>query len=276
MSHNEQSGADVAEDYKQALEDLNSTNRADISTLTTIARENTEHAQIITDILQRHIIKAYGGLQPTAGAPTPFQASPSQHHSVNIAVLKHDIQELITASTLEAAQYPHDGVIKARLQGLHDLQRLLQTQDMPQDHLILIKNQVTDLALKVRPQSVPSSAPIAAATPVSYHPPPPAPVAHIAPQPASVTLDSLLGQGALASLLARQSATPQAQTPAPAPPPYAGMPIRSPQPPVAVPSRQPSAAPTPDPMALLAGLRMAGLLGGTPTTTPPNFPVNKA
>lgn len=57
MSHNEQSGADVAEDYKQALEDLNSTNRADISTLTTIARENTEHAQIITDILQRHIIK---------------------------------------------------------------------------------------------------------------------------------------------------------------------------------------------------------------------------
>ncbi|KAG7142937.1 hypothetical protein HYQ46_007570 [Verticillium longisporum] len=58
MSHNEQSGADVAEDYKQALEDLNSTNRADISTLTTIARENTEHAQIITDILQRHIMKA--------------------------------------------------------------------------------------------------------------------------------------------------------------------------------------------------------------------------
>ncbi|EEY21017.1 conserved hypothetical protein [Verticillium alfalfae VaMs.102] len=411
MSHNEQSGADVAEDYKQALEDLNSTNRADISTLTTIARENTEHAQIITDILQRHIMKApahkklpaiyvldsivknvgtpytlffgaqlfqtfmeayaavdghvrrkmeetlqtwkqpvpqslddrpvfppevtkpieeslnkarnsalalqaqgrghpvgrargagihratptppgmrpgssqpgypgppphaqqqqlngsrppsvqqqqapapypaYGGLQPTAAVPTPFQASPSQHHSVNIAVLKHDIQELITASTLEAAQYPHDGVIKARLQGLHDLQRLLQTQDMPQDHLILIKNQVADLALKVRPQSVPSSAPIAAATPVSYHPPPPAPVAHIAPQPASVTLDSLLGQGALASLLARQSATPQAQTPAPAPPPYAGMPIRSPQPPVAEPQRQSSAAPTPDPMALL-------------------------
>ncbi|KAL9949137.1 hypothetical protein D7B24_001720 [Verticillium nonalfalfae] len=432
MSHNEQSGADVAEDYKQALEDLNSTNRADISTLTTIARENTEHAQIITDILQRHIMKApahkklpaiyvldsivknvgtpytlffgaqlfqtfmeayaavdghvrrkmeetlqtwkqpvpqslddrpvfppevtkpieeslnkarnsalalqaqgrghpvgrargagihratptppgmrpgssqpgypgppphaqqqqlngsrpssvqqqqapapypppqaYGGLQPTAAVPTPFQASPSQHHSVNIAVLKHDIQELIAASALEAAQYPHDGVIKARLQGLHDLQRLLQTQDMPQDHLILIKNQVADLALKVRPQSVPSSAPIAAATPVSYHPPPPAPVAHIAPQPASVTLDSLLGQGALASLLARQSATPQAQTPAPAPPPYAGMPIRSPQPPVAEPQRQSSAAPTPDPMALLAGLRMAGLLGGTPTTTPP-------
>ncbi|KAM0568838.1 hypothetical protein ACHAP9_005128 [Verticillium nonalfalfae] len=413
MSHNEQSGADVAEDYKQALEDLNSTNRADISTLTTIARENTEHAQIITDILQRHIMKApahkklpaiyvldsivknvgtpytlffgaqlfqtfmeayaavdghvrrkmeetlqtwkqpvpqslddrpvfppevtkpieeslnkarnsalalqaqgrghpvgrargagihratptppgmrpgssqpgYPGPPPHAQqqqlngsrpssvqqqqAPAPYPASPSQHHSVNIAVLKHDIQELIAASALEAAQYPHDGVIKARLQGLHDLQRLLQTQDMPQDHLILIKNQVADLALKVRPQSVPSSAPIAAATPVSYHPPPPAPVAHIAPQPASVTLDSLLGQGALASLLARQSATPQAQTPAPAPPPYAGMPIRSPQPPVAEPQRQSSAAPTPDPMALLAGLRMAGLLGGTPTTTPP-------
>ncbi|KAM0270855.1 hypothetical protein ACHAQH_009300 [Verticillium albo-atrum] len=439
MSHNEQSGADVAEDYKQALEDLNSTNRADISTLTTIARENTEHAQLITDILQRHIIRApahkklpaiyvldsivknvgtpytlffgaqlfqtfmeayaavdshvrrkmeetlqtwkqpvpqslddrpvfppevtkpiedslnkarssalalqaqgrghpvgrargagpnratptppgmrpgssqpgypgppphvqqqmngsrppsaqhhqvpapyppsqaYGAPQQDAGAPTPYQAPPPQHPPVNISALKHDIQELIRASTLEVAQYPHDGAIQARLQGLHDLQRLLQTQDMPQDHLILIKNQVADLALKVRPQSVLSSAPVAAATPVPYHPPPASvapvvpPPAGSAPQQGSVTLDSLLGQGALASLLARQSATPQASTPtpAPAPAPYGSMPIRSPRPAVVEPQRQSSAAPASDPMALLAGLRMAGLLGGTPVATPP-------
>ncbi|KAM0329120.1 hypothetical protein ACHAQA_004416 [Verticillium albo-atrum] len=439
MSHNEQSGADVAEDYRQALEDLNSTNRADISTLTTIARENTEHAQLITDILQRHILRApahkklpaiyvldsivknvgtpytlffgaqlyqtfmeayaavdghvrrkmeetlqtwkqpvpqslddrpvfppevtkpiedslnkarssamalqaqgrghpvgrarvagpnratptppgmrpgssqpgYPGPPPhpqqqmngsrppsaqhhqapgpypppqayahqqNAGTPVPYQAPPSQYPPVNIPALNHDIQELIKASTLEAAQYPHDGVIKARLQGLHDLQRLLQTQDMPQDHLILIKNQVADLALKVRPQSVPSSAPVAAATPVPYHPPPPPPASAApvvsapsgsTPQPGSVTLDSLLGQGALATLLSRQSATPQASTPTPVPAPYGGIPIRSPQPAVAEPQRQPSAAPAADPMALLAGLRMAGLLGGTPAAPPP-------
>lgn len=53
----EQSSADVADDYRAALEDLNSINRADISTLTTIARENTEHAQAITEALQKHIVK---------------------------------------------------------------------------------------------------------------------------------------------------------------------------------------------------------------------------
>jgi hypothetical protein len=69
----EQSSADVAEDYRLALEDLNSINRADISTLTTIARENTEHAHAITEALQKHIIKVGS---PRIEAPIKWSQTP--------------------------------------------------------------------------------------------------------------------------------------------------------------------------------------------------------
>ncbi|KAJ4859886.1 subunit of cleavage factor IA pcf11 domain-containing protein [Trichoderma breve] len=51
-------GAEVAEDYRLALEDLSSNMRFEISNLTVIARENTEHALAIADVLQQHILKA--------------------------------------------------------------------------------------------------------------------------------------------------------------------------------------------------------------------------
>ena len=50
-------GAEVAEDYRLALEDLSSNGRFEISNLTLIARENTEHALAIADTLQQHILK---------------------------------------------------------------------------------------------------------------------------------------------------------------------------------------------------------------------------
>jgi hypothetical protein len=49
--------AEVAEDYRRALEDLTTNVRYEISNLTMIARENTEHALAIADVLQDHIIK---------------------------------------------------------------------------------------------------------------------------------------------------------------------------------------------------------------------------
>lgn len=49
--------AEVAEDYKLALEDLSSNMRFEISNLTVIARENTEHALAIAEVLQQHILK---------------------------------------------------------------------------------------------------------------------------------------------------------------------------------------------------------------------------
>jgi pre-mRNA cleavage complex 2 protein Pcf11 len=50
-------GDEVAEDYRLALEDLSSNMRFEISNLTVIARENTEHALAIAEVLQQHILK---------------------------------------------------------------------------------------------------------------------------------------------------------------------------------------------------------------------------
>lgn len=52
MSH----GADeVAEDFKVALQDLTLNSRYEISNLTVIAKENTEHALAISEALKEHI-----------------------------------------------------------------------------------------------------------------------------------------------------------------------------------------------------------------------------
>lgn len=48
---------EVAEDYRLALEDLNANMRFEISNLTVIARENTEHALVIAEVLEKHILK---------------------------------------------------------------------------------------------------------------------------------------------------------------------------------------------------------------------------
>jgi endo-1,4-beta-D-glucanase Y len=46
---------EVAEDYKASLEDLTSNDRFQISNLTVIAKENTEHAMAISRVLENHI-----------------------------------------------------------------------------------------------------------------------------------------------------------------------------------------------------------------------------
>jgi len=46
---------EVAEDYKGSLEDLMSNDRYQISNLTLIAKENIEHAEAISRVLQNHI-----------------------------------------------------------------------------------------------------------------------------------------------------------------------------------------------------------------------------
>lgn len=49
--------AEVAEDYRHALEDLSTNMRHEISNLTVIARDTTEHALTIAQVLQEHILK---------------------------------------------------------------------------------------------------------------------------------------------------------------------------------------------------------------------------
>ena len=48
---------DVAADFRDALEGLTGNNRVEITTLTVIARENTEYAHGISEVLQEHIKK---------------------------------------------------------------------------------------------------------------------------------------------------------------------------------------------------------------------------
>lgn len=45
----------MAADFEESLKDLQSNNRYEISNLTVIAKENTEHAQAISKALENHI-----------------------------------------------------------------------------------------------------------------------------------------------------------------------------------------------------------------------------
>jgi len=53
----EDHAAGVAEDYRDALEGLTMNSRVEINNLTLIARENTEYAHAISEVVQDHIKK---------------------------------------------------------------------------------------------------------------------------------------------------------------------------------------------------------------------------
>ncbi|KAK7416376.1 mRNA 3' end processing factor [Neonectria magnoliae] len=231
--------------------------------------------------------------QPAGSASAPFQPPYAAAHGasgmvapagISIETLSNDIQNLIVATKAEFSQNPHDASVQTRLRALLDLQGIVHSTSLPPDQLELIKNKVTELAaVNMRALSAQNSAP--APTPVLSQAPPARP-ATVTPSPApaapatgTLTLDSLLGQGALAALMARQSATPQNATPNPTPP-YAKVAIRSPppthnEPPKPAPAPAPSPAPAApaaqaqNPMALLDQLRLAGLLPSGPPAPAP-------
>jgi pre-mRNA cleavage complex 2 protein Pcf11 len=47
--------SEIAEDFKDALQDLKVNSKPEIDTLTVIAKENTAHAQAISSVLEQHI-----------------------------------------------------------------------------------------------------------------------------------------------------------------------------------------------------------------------------
>ncbi|KAH6848366.1 hypothetical protein B0I37DRAFT_162545 [Chaetomium sp. MPI-CAGE-AT-0009] len=193
---------------------------------------------------------------PVYGAPQP---------GISIDKLKDDVQQLIVAEKAEFAQDPLDTSKQTRLKALLDLQTIIQSQDMPQDQLMIIRDRVAELAVKIRPQLPATAGPAGGgvAAPntvypgVSYTTTPTPPVVSQQPTPVppsaaavvaaalarppsaasappatggGVSIDSLFGQGALAALIsgnARNSATPQ-QTPTPQPPPPAPAPVIGP------------------------------------------------
>lgn len=195
---------------------------------------------------------------------------------ISIDALNDDIRKLTAAFQAQLAQNPHDTVIQTKFKALMDLQNILQTQNLPQEQLVLVKNQIAELAVNMRAPPAQTSTPVSLPNPVAVAPPPVA-----APK---VSLDSLFGSGALAAIMARSSATPQAPTPQP---PAVPVPSRTPPPQKPEPQKTaPAPAPAPtDPMALMNMLRQAGILPpvtpaagatpsaiGTPSTTLP-FPL---
>lgn len=219
--------------------------------------------------------------------PPPFGSygAPAAQPGISIDSLINEIEQLVVAARAELGRSPYDTSIQTELKALLDLQTVLKTRGamLSQEQLVPVKTQVANLAVKYRASNAhqtvtptppihgtPFHAPIQQppqqiAPPVAPAPPAPAP-------PGSVSLDALLGKGALAALLSRRSVTPQAPTPQPQPQPQPGAiaALRSPTPQRA----EPQKPATPDPMALLGALRGVGLLpptpqpGGTPVTGP--------
>jgi pre-mRNA cleavage complex 2 protein Pcf11 len=54
------SSDEVAEDFRDALQDLKTNSKPEIDILTLIAKENTAHAQAISQVLEEHIKKVRG------------------------------------------------------------------------------------------------------------------------------------------------------------------------------------------------------------------------
>lgn len=198
-------------------------------------------------------------------ASTAFQPPQSGGYGtpqagISIEALNGDILILIAASQAQLAQSPYDPSIQTRLKALMDLQTILQTQNLPPDQLVLVKNQIADLAVTIRAPPAQTSTPIPQPQPVAVAPPPPAPSA--APK---VSLDSLFGSGSLAALMARNS-TPQ-QVSTPQPPPATVAAIKSPTPQSVEPQKSSTPVPT-DPMALLNALRKTGIIPAAQSSTP--------
>lgn len=227
--------------------------------------------------------------------PPPFGSygAPAVQPGISIDSLINEIEQLVVAARAELGRSPYDTSIQTELKALLDLQTVLKTRGamLSQEQLVPVKTQVANLAVKYRASNAHQTV---TPTPPIHGPPfhapiqhPPQQIAPVAPAPpasappaaGSVSLDALLGKGALAALLSRRSATPQASTPQPQPQPAAAVAaLRSPTPQRA----QPQKPATPDPMALLGALRGVGLIpptpqpGGTPVGNPAGPPSQAA
>lgn len=218
---------------------------------------------------------------PLGPPQTPYGA-PVARPGISIDSLNNDIEQLIVAVGAALGRSPHSPDIQTELKALLALQGLLRDKhrSLPQEQLVAVRNQIDHLAVKYRVSFVarPSVTPTPPLPAAQFHAPmhnqpqqahSVAPVPSTSAPPAPVSLDSLLGKGALAALLNRNSATPQpASTPQMAHAALAALQPPTPQ------RAEPQKPATPDPMALLGALRGAGLLPA-PTPQPGQTPVGK-
>ncbi|KAK4135573.1 hypothetical protein BT67DRAFT_376156 [Trichocladium antarcticum] len=165
-------------------------------------------------------VKPYPPYQQPAGREVYGAPQPG----ISIDKLKDDIQHLIVAEKAEFAQDPLDTSKQTRLKALLDLQTIIQSRDMPQDQLMIIRNRVAELAVNMRPQ--PQLPPAATAAHVAavaapntihgaipyttYTPTPPVVVQQPNPIPPAAA-------AAIAAALGRPPSAPSAPTATPAP-----------------------------------------------------------
>ncbi|KAM4066877.1 mRNA cleavage factor complex component Pcf11 [Hirsutella rhossiliensis] len=130
--------------------------------------------------------------QPGVSTPAAFQPSltgpygPAAPAGISVETLSNDIQNLIVAMRAEFSHNPHDASVQNRLRALLDLQAVVQRTSLPPDQLELIKNK----AFAAPPHTT----------------------------SAALTLDSLLGPGALAALMHATRSPPPTQAGRPQPP----------------------------------------------------------
>lgn len=172
--------------------------------------------------------------------------------------------QLIAATRAEIARNPYDTSQKPMLDALLALQLLLQAGNLPRDQLVVVKSRIDELSARARGAAAAQPAP-------TYTPPivvPPIAPPASAPPPATagtpLSLDALLGQGALAALLARTPQPAVVVPPLPFAPPVATpsaslAALRSPPP-----QATPAVPPPTDASALLAALRSKGILSAGP------------
>ncbi|CCU82403.1 mRNA cleavage factor complex component Pcf11 [Blumeria hordei DH14] len=135
--------------------------------------------------------------QPTTSQSNWQQFTPQGFQSGEASrdTLNSDVERLIAESKAAWARNMQDTAASTRLKALLDLQSILQNQKLPPDQIALIRNQVAQLSEASKAHPV-AKAPSTPAIAPSFLPP-------------QNSLDSLLGPGALAALLSRQSASPQ-------------------------------------------------------------------
>ncbi|KAI6249215.1 hypothetical protein HI914_02370 [Erysiphe necator] len=195
-------------------------------------------------------------IQPTSSHS--WQDYASQRFSAgetSIDSLNGDVDRLIMESKAAWARNMQDTAVSTRLKALLDLQSILQNQKLPPDQISLIRTQVAQLSEACKTQSMIQA--------------PRTPTLATSVQTPQTSVDSLLGPGALAALMARQNTIPpitsQSLTQFP-----------SPQAPSSQPSYHPAThitnpnASTDSNVALLEKLRAAGIIGRTPATSVTN------
>jgi pre-mRNA cleavage complex 2 protein Pcf11 len=189
------------------------------------------------------------GLQQLSlqGPPPPAGGS--------VDTLQSDIFRLIDSCQTAVAREPLNLELQKRLQALVDLRKILQTQQLPEAQLVLVRDQVRALANPTPPPAVAA-------------PPPP-------PQ-----MQLPLSTQDLASLLATATHNMPMSFPAVSQPPPITLPVSLPTAPIIPPPPPPMAGfganGGMDPASLFASLQKAGLLpnfpGGLPPPPPPPLP----